>query len=293
MRLNRIIERLETGTVALGGYPVNFGNFDDASRFAAVGYDWVLVDSEHVRYDAQALEITLQFLIDRQQLKKGGRPPTPLVRIPANARERNQWIIKQVLDMGAYGVVVPSVETIEDAEAAVIAMRYPRPSGAPSPEILGQRGMNPVRAARYWGLTNAEYYKAADLWPLDPNGELMFVPLIESATGVENLAAILKHVRGIGAVLTGAGDLSATLGHYGEAGHPDVEAAFEKIADVCGRLGVACGIVESAVPNSDADATAAIVEKRLRQGYRLILSTPLYSDPVLTAGRQLAERRRG
>lgn len=290
-RLNGLIDCLENGRVALGGYPINFGNFDDAVKFAAMEYDWVLVDSEHVRYDAQALEITLQFLVDRRTLEAGRRAPTPLVRIPANARERNQWIIKQVLDMGAYGVIVPTVETIEDARAAIVAMRYPRPPAALAADVVGQRGMNPARAARYWGLTPKEYYDAAELWPLDPKGELMFVPLIETAAGVENLPEILEHVKGIGAVLTGAGDLSATLGHFGEAGHPDVESAFERIASVCARFNVPCGIVQTAAPSSDPASTARLVERRLEQGYRMILSTPSYADPVLLAGRRLAKQR--
>jgi len=289
-RLNGLIDCIENGRVASGGYPINFGNFDDAVKFAGLGYDWVLVDSEHVRYDAQALEITLQFLVDRTTLASGRRPPTPLVRIPPNARERNQWIIKQVLDMGAFGVVVPAVETVGDARAAVAAMRYPRPADAPVPEVVGERGINPARAARYWGLSTKEYYDVADLWPLDPFGELMFVPLIETATGVENLSEILEQVQGISAVLTGAGDLSATLGHFGESGHPAVESAFERIASVCARFHVPCGIVQPAAPSGDVSATADLVQKRVQQGYQMILSSPSYVDPVLLARRQLAQR---
>lgn len=287
-RLNRIIERLERGEVALGGYPITCGNYEDAMKLAALDYDWVMIDSEHVRYDAEALAVTLQFLLDRRTLASGGRPPTPVVRIPANARERNQWIVKQVLDMGASGVVVPSVETVEEARAAVVAMRYPRPAGAPAPDVVGERGMNPARAARYWGLTPADYYRAADLWPLDPDGEVLFIALIESARGVKNLPEILREVRGVGAVLTGAGDLSATLGRFPDSAHADVEEAFERIASACREAGTPCGIVQQAPPGETAKATA-ILERRIAQGYRIVLSVPTYSDPILAAGRLLTE----
>lgn len=286
-RLNRIIERLERGEVAFGGYPVSCGNFEDAMKLAALDYDWVMVDTEHVRYDAEALAVTLQFLLDRGKLACGVAPPTPLVRIPANARERNQWIIKQVLDMGAFGVVVPTVETADDARAAVVATRYPRPAGSPAPEIIGERGVNPARAARYWGLGPAEYYRRADLWPLDPDGEVLLVALIETAAGVKNLADILRGAPGIGAVLTGAGDLSATLGRFPDGHHPEVEEAFERVAAVCREYEVPCGIAQYA-PSGDAAAATAIVERRIAQGYRMILSVPSYADSILAAGRARA-----
>src|SRR5688572_14984196 len=119
----------------------------------------------------------------------------------------------------------------------------------------------------------------------------MFIALIETAKGVDNLAEILEQVRGISAVLTGAGDLSATLGHFGESGHPAVENAFERIASVCARFHVPCGIVQGAAASGDVSATAELVQKRIQQGYQIILSTPAYVDPVLLAQRQLVQRR--
>src|SRR5215208_1856864 len=73
------------------------------------------------------------------------------------------FIAKQVLDIGVYGVVWPHVSTVEEARNAVQACRYPRPSSAPNYEPAGMRGDAPNTAARYWGLSNQEYYQKADV----------------------------------------------------------------------------------------------------------------------------------
>jgi len=122
----------------------------------------------------------------------------PLVRIPPNSRERNQWIIKQALDTGVYGLVLPHLNTVDEAQAAVVAARYPQVSGAADFEPVEQRGWWQRIAPRYWGLTAQEYYDAADLWPLDPNGNILLMGIIEEPEGVSNLRDILRQVRGIG-----------------------------------------------------------------------------------------------
>ena len=94
---------------------------------------------------------------DARSRSRGTLAPavTPFVRIPPNGGEKNQWIAKQVLDIGVYGVVWPHVSTVEDARNAVPACRYPRPREAPLLRAAGQRGDAPTAAARYWGLTAA------------------------------------------------------------------------------------------------------------------------------------------
>ena len=75
-------------------------------------------------------------------------------------------MIKQALDTGVYGLVLPHLNTVEDAQAAVAAARYPQVPGVPDFAPAGERGWGNRIAARYWGLTPQEYYDAADLWPL-------------------------------------------------------------------------------------------------------------------------------
>src|SRR5205814_604307 len=136
---------------------------------------------------------------------------------------------KQVLDSGVYGVVWPHVSTVEDARNAVAASRYPRPKSAPLYEPAGQRGDAPAAAARYWGLTQQEYYAKADVWPLNPLGEILVIIMCEDVQGIDNLPEILREVPGIGVVLIGEGDLSQNLGHPRQYEHPSVVEAMTAI----------------------------------------------------------------
>ena len=91
-----------------------------------------------------------------------------MVRIPPNGGEYNQWLAKQALDLGVYGVLWPHISTVDQARNAVAACRYPRLPTAPLYEPAGIRGDGPTTAVRYWGLTQQEYYGKADVWPLAP-----------------------------------------------------------------------------------------------------------------------------
>ncbi len=133
----------------------------------------VVFEMEHNPYDIKALRDCMQYMLNRKQIATAGSiapAVTPMVRIPPNGGENSQWIAKQVLDIGVYGVVWPHVSTVEDARNAVVACRYPRPREAPHYDPPGQRGDAPTAAARYWGLTAQDYYKRADVWPLNPDG---------------------------------------------------------------------------------------------------------------------------
>ena len=152
------------------------------------------------------LRASLQFLLNRKRVAEGGglmADPTPVVRIPPNTREQNQWVIKQALDTGVYGLILPHLDTVEGAMSAVQSARYPQVPGVADFEPHGERGWWQRIAPRYWGLSAAEYYDAADLWPLDPDGNLLLMGIVEEPTGVRNLPDILREVKGIGAVWAG------------------------------------------------------------------------------------------
>jgi 4-hydroxy-2-oxoheptanedioate aldolase len=179
----------------------------------------------------------------RQIVTAGSIAPvvTPMVRIPPNGGEYSQWIAKQVLDIGVYGIVWPHVSTVEDARNAVVASRYPRPREAPFYDPPGQRGDAPTSAARYWGLTAQEYYKRADVWPLNPEGEVLVVIMCEEKRAIANLPKMLEQVPGIGVVLIGEGDLSQDLGHPRQYEHPTVASAINEILSICKQHNVPCG----------------------------------------------------
>src|SRR5438128_4923394 len=213
-RVNGVIKALEEGKTAFVGFaPVDN---ETAVALANSSYDGIAFEMEHAPMSAPALRDALQYMLDRRQiLQSGTLAPrvTPMVRIPPNGGEMNQWIAKQVLDIGVFGIIFPHVSTVEEARNAVSACRYPRLPGAALYDPPGIRGDAPTRAARYWGLTQPEYYARADVWPLAPQGEILAIIQCEDTKAIENLPDILKQVAGIGVVLIGEGDLSQELGH--------------------------------------------------------------------------------
>jgi len=151
-RLNGVIRALEQGKTAF----VGFGSVDieTASALGASNLDGVAFEMEHAPMSAPALRDALQYMLDRRQILDSGTlapKVTPLVRIPPNGGEMNQWIAKQVLDIGVFGIIFPHVSTVEEARNAVSACRYPRLSSAPRYNPPGIRGDAPARAAKYWG----------------------------------------------------------------------------------------------------------------------------------------------
>lgn len=281
-RLNGAIGALASGKAA-------FATFCGADRGTAQGlagsaYDAVVFEMEHGGYDIGELRDALQYMLDRRQIAGSGSVApsvTPMVRIPPNGGEMNQWIAKQVLDAGVYGVIWPHISSVAEARNAVAACRYPRPREAPRYEPAGQRGDAPAAAARYWGVTQQEYYAKADVWPLDPDGEILVGMMCEDVAGVRNLREILREVPGIGLVIIGEGDLSQELGVPRQYEHPLVVAAIDEILGICREQGVACGHPHVGTGN---------VGRVIDQGFRWLMPAPVRSFAALEQGRQLAGR---
>ncbi|WP_067670425.1 HpcH/HpaI aldolase family protein [Nocardia miyunensis] len=281
-RLNSVIGALESGGHAFAAFapPEPAAALD----FATSDYDGLVFESEHKPWDATTLRDTLQYLLNRRRIFEAetlAPSPTPLVRVPVNGAEFGQWHAKQALDLGAYGIVWPHISTVEQARNAVAACRYPRLPEAERFDPPGLRGDAPAAAARYWGISNTEYYAKADVWPLDPDGEILAVIQIEDQLGIENLPDILEQVPGIGLILIGEGDLSQELGIPRQLDHPLLNAARQRIVRICDDHGVVVG---------HPHVTAANVEQVLDQGYRFLMSAPVRSYPGLELGRKLTGR---
>ena len=265
-RLNAFIRAWDAGRPAVGCFAQ--ADRQTAIELSTAPYDGLVFEMEHNPWDVLALQDSLQYLLNRKQIASAGSlspAVTPLVRIPANGAERNQSFAKQALDRGVYGVVWPHIGDACQAYDAVAACRYPRPKTAAFYEPAGVRGDGPMAACRYWGLTQLEYYAKADVWPLNPAGEILVVIMIESVRGVANLDEILQ-VPGIGCVLIGEGDLSQELGYPRQYDHPEVKGAMKLIVEVCNKYGVPVGHPHVAPGN---------VERVLAEGYRLLLSAPV------------------
>jgi 4-hydroxy-2-oxoheptanedioate aldolase len=178
------------------------------------GFDWVLVDCEHA-----AIE-TIEVLPALQAI--GQNPDTSaVVRVACN----DATLLKRVLDMGAQSVMVPYVQTADEAAAAVHAMRY-GPQG-----MRGMAGM--TRATRYGKVD--DYYNVAE-------DELCLIVQIETVEGLENLEAI-ANTDGVDAVFIGPADLSASMGLRGQMTHPDVDTAVSEAIESLVELGVPAGVM--------------------------------------------------
>ena len=272
-RLNGIIKALEAGNNTFVSFAP--GDAANAQIVATEKYDGVVFEMEHGAYDIKTLRDCLQYLLNRQQIVASATlapAVTPMVRIPPNGAEMNQWIAKQVLDQGVYGIVWPHISTVEEARNAVASCRYARPVGAPRYEPAGQRGDAPANAARYWGISQQEYYDRADVWPLDPKGEILVAIMCEDVVGLKNLPKILEEVPGIGAVIIGEGDLSQNLGFPRQYKHPTVAGAIAEILAICKAHNVACGH-----PHVEADN----VDEVVAQGFKWLMPRPGRSNAVL------------
>ena len=284
VRLNRMIELWEQGKPAIGAF-ARFRDGDAAIYYAQSQLDFVIFDMEHGAADFTQYRTFLQFMVDKAQLlRKGNLQPnvTPLARIPSNGSEKNQWVIKQALDAGAFGLMSPHIRNVEEARALVANSRYPQKVGATDNDPPGERGVAPAYAARYWGIPVPEYFERADAWPLDPKGEIAVIAMIESAEGVKNIRQILTEVKGISAIFIGPNDLSTSLGYPGQMDHPETEKAVQQVLAVAKELNVPCGIL----------VFKHNIEKRVKEGFKylVISGTPGETEEAVRMGLKAAGR---
>jgi 4-hydroxy-2-oxoheptanedioate aldolase len=281
-RLNGVIRALEAGRPAFTCFSPP--EVDAAYALSVSKFDGVVWEMEHNPWDGRALRDALQYMLNRGQIVKSSNVApavTPMVRVPVNGIEKAQWQAKQALDIGCYGIVFPHISTVEEAYNAVAACRYPRMPSAKNYEPAGIRGDGPTTAARYWGLTQQEYYTRADVWPLNPKGEVLVIIQIEDTAGVKNLGDMLKQVPGIGAVLIGEGDLSQELGYPRQYEHPVVLEHMAQIVATCKEHNVVVGH-----PHVDAKNC----ERIMKEGYRFLMTAPTRSYAGLETARKLAGR---
>lgn len=177
------------------------------------GFDWLLIDMEHAPNELPAVQAQLQAL--------RGSGTTPIVRPPWNDMV---WV-KRVLDLGAQTLLIPYVQTAEEAAEAVSHMRYPP---------AGRRGVAGGTRATQWGRMR-DYYKCAE-------DELCLLVQVESRQGMDNLEAIAA-TPGVDGIFIGPADLSADMGHLGEPKHPEVQDAIRDAVRRIRQAGRAAGIL--------------------------------------------------
>jgi len=226
--INTLKQRLAAGDTTFGCW-LSFAESNVAEMMGTAGFDWLLIDGEHAPNDIRSIRDQLTAL--------QGSPSSVAVRVPVG----ETWVIKQVLDAGAQTVMVPMVESADQARELVRACTYP-PSGT--------RGVGAAssRASRFSGI--ADYVKTAD-------AQICLIVQVESRAGIAALDDILA-VDGIDGVFIGPADLASDMGHSADA---TVPAVHDVITDALKRItasGKAAGIM------SLGDSTPAYLEAGAR-----------------------------
>ncbi|MBU1361151.1 MAG: 2-dehydro-3-deoxyglucarate aldolase [Gammaproteobacteria bacterium] len=184
---------------------------------AGAGFDWLLIDGEH---SPNGLRSVLQ----QAQAIAAYPGSHAIARVPVGHGHVGTALIKQYLDLGVETLLVPMVDTAEQARDIVRAMRYP-PTGV--------RGMGGARASR-WGRYPA--------YPREANDQVCLLVQAETREALANLDAIAA-VEGVDGVFIGPADLSASMGHVGNPGHAEVQTAIRDAIERINRAGKAAGIL--------------------------------------------------
>lgn len=229
---NHFKELLASGKTAIGTL-VQLPSPPVVEVLAQAGFDWLLIDTEHGPIDAEKLLAMIR--------ATGETRATPIVRVASNL----DWLAKRALDAGALGVMMPGVNSPQEALAAVRAVRYP-PSG--------NRGFGPTFASLRWGLTGAEYVRQA-------NEAVMAIVQIEHVDSVDRIDDILS-VAGIDLALIGPYDLSGSMNLLGQVGHPEVQAAIDRVLKAAKRANVPAGIFGTAADE---------INRYIARGFQAIL----------------------
>ena len=227
MKKNRVKNRLRSGKPSIG-LLVTTGHPDLAEIYAKCGFDWLFLDTEHGNIGRETLHSMIQAI--------EASDCVPIVRVLCNDPAQ----IKVPLDMGALGIIIPQVNTKEEASKAVRSCKY-------GPE--GIRGCSPRRASDYY-LKLQEYIESA-------NQEVMVIPQIESMQAVNEIDEILS-VEGIDAISIGSWDLSSSISMdylrllgTDEFPHPKVKEEMRKVTDACQRMHIP--VVTGAANAEDAN----------------------------------------
>ena len=213
--INHLKRRLAAGET-LHGCWVGMADPYAAEMAATCGFDWLLIDGEHAPNDLRSTIAQVQVLEPS--------PSLPVVRL----RDDDPARIKQVLDAGAQSLLIPMIETAEQAERAVRATRYP-------PEGFRGVGSSLARASRFSSIP--DYLKTA-------NDQICLILQVESRAGLAALDDILA-LPGIDCVFIGPADLAADMGHLGNAAHPDVRATVLDALTRIAASGKAAGMLST------------------------------------------------
>jgi len=214
VRTNQVKRRLQAGEVVVGTMISEVSTPNIAVLMAEAGFEFIIVDTEHAAIEPGAVSA----------IALAGRGTNCMVMARPPAKER--ILMSRALDAGAEGLLVPLVETRDEAEAVIAATKY---------YPIGWRGLGPRRVFSSYSRRPVSEIVA------EANAETLIAVQVETARAVANVEEIVS-VPGIDVAFVGPSDLSQSLGVPGQATHPEVEAAIRRVIAACRRAGVAPGI---------------------------------------------------
>lgn len=221
--------------------------FDNGVRMAKTWADYIRLDLEHGPFDMAGLNQFMRGLVAGGPTRSGHRTPAiiselPLDGISEEAVRINSWMVKQVLAQGVHGILLCHAETPGAVRALLEAMRYSfqkHPVGTGlGPGRRGHGGQG--SAAAIWGLSEKEYLERADIWPLNPDGELLFGIKIENTRALENAEASVK-IPGVSFAEWGPGDMGMSMGYpqqHDPPYPPEMIAAQKRVWAACKEANV-------------------------------------------------------
>ncbi|MYE19481.1 MAG: hypothetical protein F4Y06_06125 [Rhodospirillales bacterium] len=246
-RINRAIELLAAGQPVYSDTVADL-TYGNGVRQARTWADCLIVDLEHQPFDMTLLGHFMQGLVAGGPTDTGHRTPAVIVTLPTDGSDArtvrtNRWMIQQALATGVHGLILCHAEAPAAVKAFVEGARYSfQDLGVGSHLEAGRRGSGGQQtAAEIWGLVVVDYLECADVWPLNPSGELMLGLKIENRRALVQAEASVA-VPGIAFAEWGPGDMGMSYG-YREAHDPpyppDMLAARERVKTACDQAGIA------------------------------------------------------
>ena len=240
-RINRAIELLESGQPIYYGSPSKI-NYEGGLAASKTWVDYLLIDMEHSLFDLPNLKAFMAGLIDAGPAPSGHLTPSVVVTLPTNGTNEaviraNAWMIKQFLSLGIHGILLCHAETPGAVKAFVESVRFPFQNIGLGQKLgTGQRGSGGQSfASKLWGLTENEYLQKADVWPLNPTGEIMLGLKIENQIALANVNESLG-IPGIAFAEWGPGDMGMSFGYLDKHDPPyppEMMKARAKVLNAC------------------------------------------------------------
>jgi 4-hydroxy-2-oxoheptanedioate aldolase len=244
-RINRAIELLQQGQPVYytGSHEGTSGGFDQGVKDAQTYADYLSYDMEHAPFDVKGLADYMRGLTQGGPTRSGHHTPAVIVNVPVNGIDgatvrANAWMFNQVLATGVHGILLCHADSPDAVRAFVESVRLPiHKQGLDKGINEGRRGVHGVpTAARIWGVSTEEYLNKADVWPLNPEGELLLGVKLEDKYALANAEQILK-IPGIAFAEWGPGDMALSLGVRATGSpvemRPEMQEARRKIFAAC------------------------------------------------------------